>query len=37
MESNVISGADVANELLSALAEQLEVRGAHHDIVVIGG
>ena len=36
-ESNAISSAGAAHELLSALAEQLEVRGARHDIVVIGG
>lgn len=37
MESSVISGAESANELLNALAEQLEALGAKHEIVVIGG
>jgi hypothetical protein len=37
MYTDLITDADVANELLSALEQQLGVAGQRYDLVVIGG
>lgn len=37
MSDILISGADRADELLSALADQLQVRNARYELVVVGG